>query len=374
MNMDAILLGLKAIIEPKLAVQAHVIEEIRADVSSLTDSVTRLLGAVEKFDTEVARLRADFPPPADLTPLTEQLQTMDSRLALFESWKLDEGDVRRIATDLMAETDPRPAAVAELVLSARQDIGDFMIGINTRFDEKLNSLKDGEPGPPGEPGPVGREGPPGPPGPAGLQGPPGEPGAAGSAGPAGLTGPQGLIAAVLTIREQTDYAMGTVGTWRGGLWQAWRDVKDPPVIDGGWTLLANGVHDINAYANEETFVLQVDMADNTTASFSADIRTVQHMGAWDVDAEYRVNQEVAWNGSTWRALNTTQGEEPPGASWRLVAQRGKTGPRGDPGPLGLAGPQGVGVRNIELDQRGLLITYTDGHVSAIPLGDDNDGK
>jgi hypothetical protein len=183
----------------------------------------------------------------------------------------------------------------------------------------------------------------------------------------------------VTLREGVAYQEGTIGTWRGGLWQAWRDTKDVPVEDGGWRLLANGVADVSLIENNagDSVSFVMELADQTLVTKHIDLALVKHRGTYDPECEYKLNEEVAWNGSTWRALRSTRGVEPPGEDWRLVAQRGKSGPRGDPGPIGLTGPggpPGAGVDHIELDSNGLVVTLTDGTVRAVPLGGDKEDE
>jgi hypothetical protein len=179
------------------------------------------------------------------------------------------------------------------------------------------------------------------------------------------------------LRDGVEYREGTIGTYRGGTWQAWRDVKDTPIKDGGWRLLADGVAEVRFSYSEEgdSGTLEVEFANATVKQWPIVLSPVRHLGAWDKEHQYSLNDEIAWNGSTWRALRFTVGVEPPGEDWRLVAQRGKTGPRGELGPMGSpgpVGPPGVGVDKIELEDRGLVVTLSDGTVQAIPLGGDKE--
>jgi hypothetical protein len=66
---------------------------------------------------------------------------------------------------------------------------------------------------------------------------------------------------------------------------------------------------------------------------------------------------------------------PPGEDWRLVSQRGKSGPRGDagpPGPNGPPGPKGVGFQKLEFVDGGFLATMTDGSTLAAPVEADHE--
>jgi hypothetical protein len=419
-NIDTILLGLKAIIEPKLAVQNELLTTMRGDLATFSRTMEQDRQELRSMGLAITTLQSivDDMRSAD----TAHFQTLDGKVAELAAQMAELNDKSVNATYV--------ALAIEKAMPTVPDVDGFLTGLKTevelmlgaadsRITEKLSSLRDGRdgaPGPAGEPGPVGPEGPPGPPGPAGLQGdvgpqgppgeigpqgpqgevgpqgeagppgemglrgevgPAGEPGPQGQPGPAGQAGPQGLIAQAVTLRDGLEYQEGTVGTYRGGVWQAWRDVKGPPIEDGGWRLLANGVADVALIPSTsgESVSFVIELADQTLVSREIELALVRHMGTYDPDREYRLNDEIAWNGSTWRALRSTKGVEPPGEDWRLVAQRGKSGPRGDPGPVGPAGPggpPGAGVDHIELDANGLVVTLTDGTVRAVPLGGDKE--
>jgi hypothetical protein len=421
-NLDTILLGLKAIIEPKLAVQNEILSTIRTDLVTFTQTQARDREELNALGLSVRALQqvVDSMREADTAQFAavgEKLAEMSARMTELDNKSVNAtyvGLAIEKALPKLPDMDGFMAGLAEKV--------DLMLGAaDSQITEKLSSLRDGkdgrdgDPGPQGEPGPVGPEGPPGPPGPIGpqgdigpqgppgpqgemgLQGPPGEtglrgeagppgeigpagePGPQGQPGPAGQTGPQGLLAPAVTLRDGLEYQEGTIGTYRGGLWQAWRDTKGLPIEDGGWRLLANGVAEaeIVMSATGKTATIMLAMADNTLITHELELALVEHQGTWDAEREYTLNNEVAWNGSTWRALRSTKGVEPPGEDWRLVAQRGKSGPRGDPGPSGPAGPggpPGAGVDHIELDANGLVVTLTDGTVRAVPLGGDKEDE
>jgi hypothetical protein len=419
-NIDTILLGLKAIIEPKLAVQNELLSTLRADVATFARTLEQDRQELRSVGMALSALQGvvDDMRSAD----TSHFQSLDSKVAELTAQLTELGE-KSVNATYVAQT-------IEQAIPKMPDVDGFLTGLKTevelmlgaadsRITEKLSSLRDGRdgaPGPAGEPGPVGPEGPPGPPGPAGLQGevgpqgppgevgpqgPPGEVGPQGEAGPQGemglrgevgpageagpqglpgpqgLAGPAGLVAPAVTLRDGLEYQEGTIGTYRGGVWQAWRDTKGLPVEDGGWRLLANGVADVALIPSTsgESVSFVIELADQTLISKEVELALVRHLGTYDPDREYRLNDEIAWNGSTWRALRSTRGVEPPGEDWRLVAQRGKSGPRGDPGPVGPTGPggpPGAGVDHIELDANGLVVTLTDGTVRAVPLGGDKE--
>src|SRR6185295_9936430 len=129
-------------------------------------------------------------------------------------------------------------------------------------------------GPAGPQGASGPEGAVGPTGPVGLTGPQGVPGIP---GPQGEPGPQGVIGAAGAAGPQGERGpQGIVGlTWRG---------------------------------------------------------------TWDNTASYAVADGVAFNGSSYIATVASVGDEPPGASWQLIAAQGA---QGLPGPIGSAGQPGL---------------------------------
>lgn len=427
MNLDTILLGLKAIIEPKLAVQNHELAALKTQIAELTTTLAQTKEYAKDLQAELEEVKDNFEKLKDEVASSEEKVLNDGI-----SVKQDLAAVQDRLTEFEGKTVNATyvGLAIEKALPKLPDMDGFMAGLTEKVElmlgaadsqitEKLSSLRDGRdgaPGPAGEPGPVGPEGPPGPPGPIGpqglqgevgpqgpqgevgpqgeigLQGPPGEigpqglrgevgpagePGAQGLPGPQGLAGPPGLITPAVTLRDGVEYQEGTIGTYRGGVWQAWRDTKGLPIEDGGWKLLANGVAEISlaTEVTGESAAFLIELSDKTVICKEIELALVKHQGTWEADREYKLNNEVAWNGSTWRALRSTRGVEPPGEDWRLVAQRGKSGPRGDPGPIGLAGPvgpPGAGVDHIELDANGLVVTLTDGTVRAVPLGGDKE--
>src|SRR5690606_18200755 len=72
-----------------------------------------------------------------------------------------------------------------------------------------------------------------------------------------------------------------------------------------------------------------DAADNANQSASAAqslVDTSVHLGEYDPATSYVVNNEVRYQGSSWRCLQNSQGNEPmEGMYWTLVARRGVDG-------------------------------------------------
>src|SRR5919204_175333 len=64
-------------------------------------------------------------------------------------------------------------------------------------------------------------------------------------------------------------------------------------------------------------------------------------GPWDASLNYKLNDVVSFNGSSWVAIqNIVSGSPDPEhfAGWNLMAKKGD---QGDPGPQGPMGPQGL---------------------------------
>lgn len=222
-------------------------------------------------------------------------------------------------------------------------------------------------GPPGE---IGLSGPMGPPGAAGEQGLQGSQGPAGQDGSQGLPGPQGEMSAPVDVVEGRAYEEGTIGLWGGGIWYARKLTSGNPDQDTSWKLMADGIRDFAAVQVETGLAVEITMSSGNERTFVLNVPKVEHLGAWTTDTDYCELQEVAWNGATWRATRNTR-TEPPSADWKLVSQRGKSGPRGEAGPIGLMGvpgPEGRGIGHVGWEGKGFAITLTDGTVQpVIPL-------
>jgi hypothetical protein len=468
-NLDTILLGIKAIIEPKLAAQTAIIEQMKLQADAFCARLDEQMNTIRELRQELAAARGEIPTlitqtvsgfatqgsveslniaVTDLQTYTKQIDestigperlagelssvrseiealgakfsdlqgyvkeideaginqtrlgierdnilgVVDQKLSSLGSEKIDQfiaSGTNELA-DMLKTVEKSALAVSEAITSARQDVSNLTSAtadeVNRRLDEarakvdeRLASLKDGRdgaegpPGPQGEPGPAGPPGAPGPEGPVGPQGAAGEPGPMGQPGPQGQAGQPGQLTNVVTIRNGVDYGEHTLGYWRGGLWLATKDVRQPPGEDLSWKLVVNGL-DPQSFCMDysqdgETGTFEFALSDGTKKSFQACFSPVRHLGAWETDIEYSLNDEVAFNGCTWRALRPTT-SQPPSEDWRLVSQRGKSGPRGESGPSGppgSAGPPGAGIEKVEFVDGGFLITLTDGSTIAAPV-------
>ncbi len=58
-------------------------------------------------------------------------------------------------------------------------------------------------------------------------------------------------------------------------------------------------------------------------------------GQWDKNTEYVAGDAVGSKGSSYIALETSQGQRPPGKSWDLLAEKGKDGKAGADGKNGV---------------------------------------
>jgi hypothetical protein len=388
---------------------------------------TRLSIESDKLRGEMV-LRIE-PVTAAITEIRSTLAALDVRVVAVES---DVASVRETLAsnpfeDIVAEIQGYAAEAKAAAMEATKALADLQAAIAelneskallvTLRDEvtlKMADLRNGDQGPPGPPGPAGQQGEPGPAGPMGppglvgpagppgemgipgeqgppgvgepgpegpqgLAGPPGDQGPPGEAGPVGAPGPQGQegrlgsVAGVKTLRAGHRYLEQDLATWRGGLWQAGRDTTLTPEDDDSWKLIVNGVNPDGvqmAYEPDgDVATLSFGMADGRKHSVKICVSPVKHLGAYEEGREYHLNDEVAFNGCTWRALRSTD-TSPPGEDWRLVSQRGKSGPRGEPGPHGPAGPvgpPGAGIQKVEFMDGGFLVTLTDGTTIAAPV-------
>lgn len=398
MNLDTILLGLKAIIEPKMAAVNARLDAVLAENSELKLQVNALLARIEEQKNGLFEVRQELSDTRGEIPTIEGLVSLPVLQAELAQ------AVERL--NFKGVEEQASLLVSDAISSARQAIGNLTSAtadeVNRRLDEavqhikdlaasegsridtvleetrvqvetRLASLRDGEPGPQGEPGPAGPPGAPGLDGPAGPQGAPGEQGPQGLPGPQGLAGPPGQVANVKTIRNGAEYREHDLGYWRGGLWHARQDTTLTPDDDSSWKLVVNGIDPetlkMSYTADGDEGTLTFGLSDGTTKSFTACFSPVRHLGTWEENAEYSLNDEVGFNGCTWRALRPTT-SQPPSEDWRLVSQRGKSGPRGDAGPAGppgSAGPPGAGIKNVEFVDGGFLVTLTDGTSLAAPV-------
>jgi hypothetical protein len=126
------------------------------------------------------------------------------------------------------------------------------------------------------------------------------------------------------------YWGNTLVTHRGGLWQALNNTAEEPGVGADWRLIANGLADISGFQDENDprlLTLAYQMSSGSTVNLEARFPLPLHLGKFETGKTYEPGDEVAWTGSTWRAVRPTSGE-PPSADWLLVAKAGERGRRG----------------------------------------------
>lgn len=159
------------------------------------------------------------------------------------------------------------------------------------------------------------------------------------------------MTAALPWSVGTIYAGLAVVTHRGGTWQAKCETRSEPGDSSGeWRCLAAGVSAVQITgpgATPRETMLRVVLSDGSEHAVVLRMQVPVHMGKWEPERTYQVNDEVAWSGSTWRAARELVGTEPGnGEGWLLVAkagrrgEQGERGERGEPGLQGAVGPAG----------------------------------
>lgn len=343
------------------------ITEIHKEARELAVGSAQAAGQISSF-VSVATAEIDVKMADIRKSVEEDVKTLT--LGERQNFLTLKQDLDQVVGEVRAQTE----LAIEAANAKVETVFDY---VNARVTERLSSLRDGLPGPAGEQGPAGADGLPGAEGPAGPAGPQGEQGPAGNAGPQGQEGPEGKLAAVRVLREGTSYGEGDIGYWRGGLWQARRDTTLTPDHDNSWFLITNGVAEVETSVSPDgtSGDVAVLFTDGSKRHTSFPLNPIVHLGVWEEGNDYRPNEEVALNGSTWRALRNTKAPPGDSADWRLVAQRGRSGPRGEVGPQGLLGPQGpqgVGLSTIDATPGGLAAILTNGNVIPIPVNGEED--
>jgi hypothetical protein len=185
----------------------------------------------------------------------------------------------------------------------------------------------GETGPMGAPGTDGEAGSPGPQGEAGIAGTPGEP------GPQGERGPPGYLTSTRAWDEDAVYENGEVVTFDGRMYQATqRTAKQPP--HAHWNLI-------------------VDRGRDAVSPTSR--------GTYSSKEEYRFNDFVMFNGSSYIAIRDNPGvlttdNSVPLDGWKLIAKAGSRGDRGQPGERGQRGEPGASIIDWDIDEKGYIAT------------------
>jgi hypothetical protein len=168
--------------------------------------------------------------------------------------------------------------------------------------------------------------------------PEGTPGKDGETGPAGKDGKIGVVKAW----SDTVHYEGDVRTHLGTSYQALRDTgREPPHED--WIPIAERGAD------------------------GKDGASLNPRRLWEADGEYKRLDLVALNGGSFVAMRDDPGACP-GDGWMLLTAQGKRGGPGDKGEPGPRGPSGPAVKEITVDDTGMLtLTNGDGSVATCDL-------
>lgn len=131
-------------------------------------------------------------------------------------------------------------------------------------------------------------------------------------------------------RANKTYPMNSLVVHRGGLWTTPVETSDEPSsVGASWLCLLNGVFqcDFNVdKGNPRARALSLTLTDGQKVSFDWQEPLSIHCGTYLPDQEYQPGDEVASDGSLWRAINATK-MRPPGEDWLLCASRGARGKR-----------------------------------------------
>lgn len=382
MNVDTILLGLAAILEPKMAEVKAMVASVQASVDDTRKDLTDLQNRVKAMATESSTMD-DLRESAEETLTAAKGHVEVAARDLFEAW----------AETLKFNFDSLATETKVSLLNAKDEVARAVGRADAatteavaKIESAMSLVKDGAPGPAGpqgEPGPAGPQGEPGPAGPPGEKGLPGDPGKPGQDGAVGDVGPPGEMgkegprgepghmSEVLVLLKGASYEAGDIGTFAGGLWQAKQATPllphEAPEV---WRCLADGVQEVRTVANGRDITVEVVRSTGTVLASNLYIPYPVHRGTYAEGEVYAEGDEVASNGSTWRALCDTS-TAPPGDDWQVVAMRGKAGRPGEVGPggpegvAGPPGPAGLGVRGLVASEGGLFVRLTDDSLVAV---------
>lgn len=167
---------------------------------------------------------------------------------------------------------------------------------------------------------------------------------AGPQGEDGERGPEGPVGKLTAVKAWTDevHYEGAVRTHSGATWQALRDTaKEPPGDD--WICIAErGVDGVDG-------------------------RSFELREVWSAEEEYNALDVVTLNGASFAAKKDSPGECP-GPDWKLLASQGKRGAPGERGQRGEPGPPGPHVKEMSIDDDGLLsVVNADGSIVTCDL-------
>lgn len=131
-------------------------------------------------------------------------------------------------------------------------------------------------------------------------------------------------------RANKNYPMNALVVHRGGLWTTPIETSDEPSsIGASWLCLLNGVFQCDFQVSPDDprhRGLAITLSDGQKSSFDWQEPLSIHCGTYMPDQEYHPGDEVASDGSLWRATRSTK-SRPPGEDWLLCASRGARGKR-----------------------------------------------
>jgi hypothetical protein len=154
--------------------------------------------------------------------------------------------------------------------------------------------------------------------------------------------PADFSARAHTYRLGVAHERGLVVHWKGGLWQAQCETRQPPGEGADWLCLTDGIRNVHAYAEEldpRLHRVVVGLSSGRDIDLRFRLPLPLHQGQWEAETYYVSGDEVEHVGATYRALQDGPGR-PPYEGWRLVSARGRQGDDGPPGPPGREGERG----------------------------------
>jgi hypothetical protein len=157
-----------------------------------------------------------------------------------------------------------------------------------------------------------------------------------------------------TYRLGVAHERGLVVHWKGGLWQAQCETRQPPGEGADWLCLTDGIRNVHAYAEEldpRLHRVVVGLSSGRDIDLKFRLPLPLHQGQWEPETYYVAGDEVEHAGATYRALQDGPGR-PPHEGWRLVSARGRQGDDGPPGPPGLPGERGPRGEKGDQGERG----------------------
>lgn len=93
-------------------------------------------------------------------------------------------------------------------------------------------------------------------------------------------------------------------------------------------LRGRGLRSVEVLATDDprNYVLRLTLESGEVVECQFTLPVPLHMGKWNVERTYSLNDLTAWSGNTWCARRETTGEEPGRTdAWHLVAKQGKRG-------------------------------------------------